>query len=205
MSNFPGVKGPPVSNFPGRKGPPMSKFPGRKGPPMSTFQGAVWAAVYSVMSARGTSCTRPWGVRQRDRTPLRAAPFKGIHNESFAKVSRKYLGNPGRGDSALQGTPGRPTLSAIVQLRTAGHPGPPNPLGNCSTPHCRAPRAAQPSRQLFNSTLQGTPGRLAGREHPCVYVRAARFLVRPCLFKRDPFLTAPLYFRAMRERSQARA
>ena len=66
-------KSPAVSNFPERKGPPMSKFPGRKGPPMSTFQGAVWAAVYSVMSARGTSCTRPWGVRQRDRTPLRAA------------------------------------------------------------------------------------------------------------------------------------
>ena len=27
------------------------------------------------MSARGTSCTRPRGVRQRDRNPLRAANF----------------------------------------------------------------------------------------------------------------------------------
>ena len=32
----------------------------------------------------------PPGVRQRDRTPLRAAPLKGIHNESFAKLSRNF-------------------------------------------------------------------------------------------------------------------
>ena len=44
------------------KSPAVSNFPERKGPPMSNFQGAVWAAVHSVMSARGTSCTRPGGA-----------------------------------------------------------------------------------------------------------------------------------------------